>query len=113
MPIVERDGLVAGCPVASRVAYEMLVYPAEVEPSGLRSDLLGAALRLVADLTRRLHEIRDGFVPINAWLHEGEHWHLEVFPRTSRLAGLELGAGVYIDPVAPETAAAELGGSVA
>jgi len=46
-------------------------------------------------------------VPINVWLHEGVHWHLEVFPRTSRLAGLELGAGVYIDPVAPETAAAE------
>jgi UDPglucose--hexose-1-phosphate uridylyltransferase len=108
--IFERDGLIAGCPVVSRVAYEMLVYPAEPEPSGLCSELLGAALRLVADLTRRLHEIRGGFVPINAWLHEGEHWHLEVFPRTTRLAGLELGAGVYIDPVAPETAAAELRG---
>ena len=43
-----------------------------------------------------------------AWLHDGPHWHLEVFPRTTRLAGLELGAGVYIDSVAPEDAAAEL-----
>ena len=97
-----------GCPVASRVAYELLVYPERPEPAGLRSDLLGPALRLVAELAGRLHGIRDGFVPINVWLHEGAHWHLEVFPRTSRLAGLELGAGVYIDPVAPETAAAEL-----
>jgi UDPglucose--hexose-1-phosphate uridylyltransferase len=109
-PILERDGLVAGCPVVSRVAYELLVYPAAAERSGLTSDLLGPALRLVADLTRRLHEIRDGFVPINVWLHEGAHWHLEVFPRTTRLAGLELGAGVFIDPVAPETAAAEFRG---
>lgn len=110
VPVLRRDGLVAGCPVASRVAYELLVYPETPEPAGLRSDLLGPALRLVAALARRLHVIRGGFVPINVWLHEGAHWHLEVFPRTTRLAGLELGAGVYIDPVAPETAAAELSG---
>jgi UDPglucose--hexose-1-phosphate uridylyltransferase len=108
VPVLEQDGLVAGCPVVSRVAYELLVYPERAEPSGLRSDLLGPALRLVAELARRLHVIRDGFVPVNVWLHDGPHWHLEVFPRTTRLAGLELGAGVYIDPVAPETAAAEL-----
>jgi UDPglucose--hexose-1-phosphate uridylyltransferase len=47
-------------------------------------------------------------VPLNAWLHDGQHWHLELFPRTTRLAGLELGAGVYVDAVAPEIAAAEL-----
>jgi galactose-1-phosphate uridylyltransferase len=47
-------------------------------------------------------------VPLNAWLHDGPHWHLELFPRTGRLAGLELGAGVYIDAVAPEATAAEL-----
>jgi UDPglucose--hexose-1-phosphate uridylyltransferase len=47
-------------------------------------------------------------VPLNAWLHDGPHWHLELFPRTTRLAGLELGAGVYIDPVAPEVCAEAL-----
>ena len=41
VPVLERDGLVAGCPVASRVAYELLVYPERGEPAGLRSDLLG------------------------------------------------------------------------
>jgi UDPglucose--hexose-1-phosphate uridylyltransferase len=111
VPVREQDGLVAGCPVVSRVAYELLVYPVNPEPAGLTSDLLGPALRIVAELVRRLHVIRDGFVPINVWLHEGSHWHLEVFPRTTRLAGLELGAGVYIDPVAPETAAVELRGN--
>jgi UDPglucose--hexose-1-phosphate uridylyltransferase len=107
--VLERDGITAGCPVASRVPYELLIAPARAEADGLRSDLLAPALRVLAELVRRLQRIHgDALVPLNAWLHDGPHWHLEVFPRTTRLAGLELGAGVYIDSVAPEDAAAEL-----
>jgi UDPglucose--hexose-1-phosphate uridylyltransferase len=107
--VLGRDGVTAGCPVASRVPYEVLIAPSSSEPDGLRSDLLAPALRLLAELVRRLQRVRgEPLVPLNAWLHEGPHWHLELFPRTTRLAGLELGAGVYIDPVAPEVAAAEL-----
>ena len=109
--VLERDGLVAGCPLASRVAYELVVFPERDEPDGLASDLLGAAVALAAELVRRLHAVSNGFVPLNAWLHGGRPWHLEIFPRTGRLAGLELGAGVYIDPVAPEDAAARLAGA--
>ncbi len=107
--VIERDGVVAGCPVASRVPYEVLIAPSRPETGGLRSDLLAPALRLLAELIRRLQHIRgEELVPLNAWLHDGPHWHLELFPRTTRLAGLELGAGVWIDPVAPEEAAATL-----
>jgi len=107
-PILNREGLVAGCPRASRVPYELQVAPERSEPDGLRSDLLGPALRLLADLVRRLHAIHGNELPLNAWLHEGVHWHLELLPRTTRLAGLELGAGVWINPVPPERAADEL-----
>ena len=108
--VLERDGVIAGCPVVSRVPYEVLIAPARAEPEGLRSDLLAPALRLLAEIVRRLQRVRsEALVPLNAWLHDGPHWHLELFPRTTRLAGLELGAGVYIEPVAPETAAEELG----
>ena len=108
--VLTRDGVTAGCPVASRVPYEVLIAPSRSEPDGLRSDLLAPALRLLAELVRRLQGIRgEEVVPLNAWLHEGPHWHIELFPRTTRLAGLELGAGVYIDAVAPEQAAAQLG----
>jgi UDPglucose--hexose-1-phosphate uridylyltransferase len=110
--VLEQDGVLAGCPVASRVPYEVLIAPAHSEPDGLRSDLLAPALRVLAEVVRRLHGIRgELLVPLNAWLHDGPHWHLELFPRTTRLAGLELGAGVYIDPVAPEVAADELRGA--
>lgn len=110
--VMARDGLTAGCPVVSRVPYEVLIAPERAEPGGLDSDLLGPALRLLAELVRRLHAIRgEALVPLNAWLHDGPHWHIELVPRTTRLAGLELGAGVFVDPVAPEQAARELAGA--
>jgi UDPglucose--hexose-1-phosphate uridylyltransferase len=109
--VLERDGVTAGCPIASRVPYEVLIAPSRSEADGLRSDLLAPALRLLAELVRRLQRVRDEeLVPLNAWLHDGPSWHLELFPRTTRLAGLELGAGVYIDSVPPEEAATELRG---
>jgi UDPglucose--hexose-1-phosphate uridylyltransferase len=109
IPVLERDGVAAGCPVASRVPYEVLIVPERSDPDGLRSDLLAPALRLLAEMVRRLQRVRGSEpVPFNAWLHDGPRWHLELFPRTTTLAGLELGAGVYIEAVAPERAAAEL-----
>jgi UDPglucose--hexose-1-phosphate uridylyltransferase len=106
--ILERDGLVALCPRASRVPYEISIAPSDGEQGGLESDLLGPALRLLAELVRRVQRASGGPVPLNAWLHEGTPWHLELLPRTTRLAGLELGAGVYVNPVAPEDAATVL-----
>jgi UDPglucose--hexose-1-phosphate uridylyltransferase len=109
VPVLDRAEVSAGCPVASRVPYEVLIAPSAPEAEGLRSELLAPALRLLAEVVRRLQRVRGAnLVPLNAWLHDGPHWHLELFPRTTRLAGLELGAGVYIDPVAPEQAAADL-----
>ena len=105
--VLERDGLEVICPWASRLPYEVQIAPVEPEPHGLRSELLAPALRLLADLVRRLHRLECP-VPLNAWLHEGAHWHLELLPRLSILAGLELGAGVYINSLAPEDAAARL-----
>jgi UDPglucose--hexose-1-phosphate uridylyltransferase len=106
--ILERDGLVAVCPDASRVPYEVQVAPAQREAAGLRSELLAPALQLLAELVRRIAAVRAETTPFNAWLHDGDWWHLELLPRTTRLAGLELGAGVYVNPVAPEEAAAAL-----
>ncbi len=113
IPILEREGLVAACPLASRVPYELQIAPASPETDGLRSELLAPALRLLAELVRRLHRVLGDATPFNAWLHEGPHWHLELVPRTTRLAGLELGAGVWINAVPPEAAAAALGSRAA
>jgi UDPglucose--hexose-1-phosphate uridylyltransferase len=109
VPVLERDGVAAGCPVASRVPYEVLIAPVQREADGLSSELLAPALRLLAELVRRLQRTEGvSLVPLNAWLHNGPSWHLELVPRTTRLAGLELGAGVYINSLAPELAAERL-----
>jgi UDPglucose--hexose-1-phosphate uridylyltransferase len=109
--VLERDGLVATCPHASRAPYEVQIAPIRAEPEGLRSELLAPALRLLAELVRRLERARGERAPFNVWLHEAVPWHLELLPRTTRFAGLELGAGVYVNPLPPEEAAAALRGA--
>jgi UDPglucose--hexose-1-phosphate uridylyltransferase len=107
-PFLEQDGLVAVCPWASRLPYETVIMPAEPEPRGLSSARLGPALRLLAGLVRRLH-VLEGPVPFNAWLEHGrDDWRLVLLPRLTILAGLELGAGIYVNTVPPEDAADRL-----
>jgi len=36
---------------------------------------------------------------------EHYHWHIEIIPRLTKVAGFEWGTGLYINPVSPETAA--------
>jgi hypothetical protein len=108
VPVLERDDLLVGCPQATRAPYELLIAPLTPAPSGLTSALLAPAVRLLAAAVRRLHALHNSELPLNAWLLEGEHWRIEVLPRTTRFAGLELGADVYVTSVAPETAAGAL-----
>ena len=40
-----------------------------------------------------------------AGAHEYYHWHIEVMPKLTRVAGFEWGTGFYINPTGPEEAA--------
>ena len=40
------------------------------------------------------------------------HWHIEIMPRLTKMAGFEWGTGFYINPVSPEDAAEYLRGEV-
>jgi UDPglucose--hexose-1-phosphate uridylyltransferase len=102
--VLERDGVVAWSPRFARFAYELAIVPADPEPNALRSELLAPALRLLVELVRRLQAL-EGPAPFNAWLYDGPEWRLVLFPRLSILAGLELGAGVFVNPLPPEEAA--------
>jgi UDPglucose--hexose-1-phosphate uridylyltransferase len=105
--IAERDGIALLAAAAGRAPYELLLAPVEHERGGFESALLPAALALLADAIGALRAV-EGPVPWNAWLHEGTHWHLEVVPRLTVFAGVELGAGIYVTTVAPEAAAEQL-----
>lgn len=105
--VAERDGLLLLCPFAGRQPYELLVAPRTCGDDPFAGDLLAPALQLLAEGIRRLREA-EGAVPLNAWVHAGGHWHIELMPRLSVLAGLELGAGYFVNTLAPESAAGVL-----
>ena len=106
--VLDREGVVASCPWASRVPYETVIAPAAPDADALTSPLLGPVLQTLAGLVRRLQEL-EGQVPLNAWLERGkDDWRLVLFPRLNILAGLELGAGVFVNTLLPEEAAARL-----
>jgi len=43
---------------------------------------------------------------------EHYHWHIEIIPRLTKIAGFEWGTGLYINPVPPETSAEHLRSAV-
>ena len=107
--VFERDGVAVACPWASRVPYETVIAPTEPDAEALESERLAPALKLVAEIVRRLQRL-EGHVPLNAWLEQSaEDWRIVLFPRLTILAGLELGAGIHVNTLPPEEAAARLG----
>ncbi len=110
------DNALVICPFWSGTPYEMLVVPrahkAHLHQAGAE-DLasVGRATRTALELLRR----RVGQVPYNLVFHAAPyravgcyHWHVHVLPKLTTQAGFELGTGVLINVVAPETAAQEL-----
>ena len=100
--VAEADDLLAFCHPVGRLPYETLIVPGS-------NATLTDALRLLRDLVASLREA-EGPVSWNAWLHHGDTWHIELVPRLSILAGLELGAGIYVNAVPPGQAAENLRG---
>jgi UDPglucose--hexose-1-phosphate uridylyltransferase len=62
----------------------------------------------------RLARVLGASPPLNLWVRTAprgaEHfsWRIDILPRLTHLAGLELGAGVNLNIVAPERAASRL-----
>jgi UDPglucose--hexose-1-phosphate uridylyltransferase len=113
---------VALTPWASRFSYEMWVMPrrhsaryermSDRERRGVAELLREACRRLGAALDRPAFNLQIVNLPFRARADAAYHWRIELLPRTSRVAGFELGSGVYINPTLPETAARRLRGRV-
>jgi UDPglucose--hexose-1-phosphate uridylyltransferase len=106
--VAERDGLVLACPYVSRLPYELVIAPAAPRADAFGDALMPHALVLLGSAVRRLRSVHERAVPFNVWLHDSDDWHIELLPRTSTFAGVELGAGIYVNSTAPEDAAKAL-----
>jgi UDPglucose--hexose-1-phosphate uridylyltransferase len=106
------DEAVALAPYASRVPFQLMLAPRRSRARFEDDGPLGA--RLLHDVLCRLRRRLGATPPLNLWVRTApsgaEHfcWRIDVVPRLTHLAGLELGAGVNLCIVAPEQAAAEL-----
>jgi len=113
--VVESPDFVALAPFAPRFPFETWILPtrhrAAFEES-TEEELRGAA-GILGDVLRRVNQVL-GEPPFNFMLHtapfreaqlESFHWHLEVIPKLTRVAGFEWGSGFFINPVPPEDAA--------
>jgi len=107
--VLEREGVVALCPSVSIEPYELRIAPASRERDAFASPQLMHALDLAAETLRRLRAVQPG-APVNLWLHDGPWWHLHLVPRLTVAAGIELGAGIHVNPLPPGEAAARLRG---
>ncbi len=106
------------CPYAARLPFETWIVPRA--HSARFEDIDGpslADLAMVLRHTVRRFELAFESVPYNLIWHSSPwtgdfgayyHWHLELVPRLAILAGFEFGTGYYINPTAPEAAAASL-----
>ena len=99
--LMRRNGVVAALHPIGAGPYECLIAP-EAQDGALVDGLV-----LLRDLVRRLRAA-EGARPWNAWLHPGPPWHLHFAPRLTALAGIELGAGIYVNVLPPERAAEKL-----
>jgi UDPglucose--hexose-1-phosphate uridylyltransferase len=111
------DEAVLLAPYAARMPYELQLVPRAHERSFADAGATGAAL--LHDGLNRLRRHLGAPPPLNLWVRtaprgaDNFHWHIDVVPRLTQLAGFELGTGVDVNIVAPERAAAELRGKTA
>lgn len=119
--VVERsEHFVAIKPFASRFEWEVHVLPLRHQADYLRMDeaLILDFANVFKNTMARLDKLLEG-AQYNYFLHtlpnnsqqacqKSYHWHLEICPRTSIPSGFELGSGLYINTVSPESAAKQL-----
>jgi UDPglucose--hexose-1-phosphate uridylyltransferase len=106
------DEAVLLAPWASRLPYQLVLVPRAARPRFEDDGPLGSAL--LHDALNRLARRFGTPPPLNLWVRtappdaESFCWRIDIVPRLTHLAGLELGAGVALNIVGPERAAAEL-----
>jgi UDPglucose--hexose-1-phosphate uridylyltransferase len=99
-------------PWASRAPFQLLLAPRRARARFEDDGPLGAGL--LHEGLRRLREHFGASPPLNLWVRTAPRgtermcWRIDIMPRLTHLAGLELSTGVNVNIVAPEDAAAKL-----
>ncbi|KPL12063.1 hypothetical protein AMJ85_02135 [candidate division BRC1 bacterium SM23_51] len=125
--VFENDSFVTIEPFASKFPFETWLFPKEhnhdfaLTTEQQVTDLAQALQRTLFAIAECLND-----PPLNFIIHSAPrlteydlrvtditvemdyHWHIEIYPRLTRMAGFEWGTGFYINPMLPEKAAEAL-----
>jgi UDPglucose--hexose-1-phosphate uridylyltransferase len=113
--ILEDAGFAVLAPFAPRVPFETWILPVLHRSSfeEIGAEELEGLARVLVEILGRMGRVL-GSPPYNLMLHSAPlrsqaldhfHWHLEIIPKLTRVAGFEWGTGFFINPTPPEEAA--------
>jgi UDPglucose--hexose-1-phosphate uridylyltransferase len=117
--VCENPKFVAVAPYAPRFPFETWIFPKahlpryEEGPREVYESLAHILSELLLRINKALRNPPYNYIlhtsPFND-PHSGDishlyHWHIEVMPRLTKVAGFEWGSGFYINPTPPEEAA--------
>ena len=113
--IIENADLIALAPYAPRFPFETWLLPRRHssrfedaprhEYEGLARILKSVLVRIDRTLDRPAYNLIIHSSPFTEENNDYYHWHVEVIPKLTKVAGFEWGTGFYINPTAPEEAA--------
>jgi len=115
----ENADYICICPFAPRFPFETWILP-KAHQAYFEQSYQGnfyALARILKESLMRMNQALHN-PPYNFVLHTSpcndfrgpkhHHWHIEIMPKLTRIAGFEWGTGFYINPTPPEDAAAYL-----
>jgi UDPglucose--hexose-1-phosphate uridylyltransferase len=116
--VSENQAFLSIAPYASRFPFETWILPKTHFPSFelMEPFHYGQAAQILSDTLIKLNRILHD-PPYNYIIHTSSspeqdrdhyHWHFEIMPKLTKVAGFEWGTGFYINPTPPEEAAAYL-----
>ncbi|MCK9456419.1 MAG: Galactose-1-phosphate uridylyltransferase [bacterium ADurb.Bin157] len=116
--VYENDQFIVFCPFASRFPFEMQIMPKSHQPffEMIENNLVQTFADALQNTLKRQEAVLPG-QPYNMVLHTSPcsdsykdfyHWHVEIIPKLTKVAGFEWGSGFYINPTTPEDAAKAL-----
>ena len=113
--VILAENFVAFTPFASRFPFETWILPRthdshfenlqKLEIEELANVLKNTLIRLESALEFPPYNYIIHTTPFHINESEYYHWHIEIIPRLTNIAGFEWGTGFYINPMSPEKAA--------
>lgn len=113
--ILETDEFAAVAPFASRFPFETWLIPRRHEShfENIREAEVANLAWVLRNVLRKIDRVleKPAFnmivhsAPVQESTSEHYHWHIEIIPKLTRVAGFEWGTGFYINPTPPEEAA--------